>query len=227
MPITANIYPLYMSIQPTWVIMCLDSNAKRYLLFTGSCQPTGPFSRDPAQDNRSFTTAYLQNKVWFGDTEDMDVLLPDTRCSPVGFLPSQHGKQIPGVIYQRKFNNTSHPLTLHKSACVTCDHWRQNGTMDKDMKRDILREASFWRQVLHRVINVTLTLAMNNIPFRGHRENIGEMNNGNFLSVIELLAMYDPVLKDLISCPARSIKYLSPLIKNELIEILAKHTQTF
>lgn len=80
-----------------------------------------------------------------------------------------------------------------------------------------MREKSYWCQVLHRIINVTLTLAISNLPFRGHRGS-----NGNFLSIIELLAIYDPVLKHLISKPKNSIKYFSPQIQNEIIGLLSQ-----
>lgn len=65
-------------------------------------------------------------------------------------------------------------------------------------------------------------MAMANLAFRGHRERLGEVNNGNFLSIIELLAEYDPILKELLQLPQGTFKYLSPKIQNELIEILSK-----
>ncbi|XP_073462545.1 zinc finger MYM-type protein 1-like [Aquarana catesbeiana] len=65
-------------------------------------------------------------------------------------------------------------------------------------------------------------MAMNNMAFRGHREKIGEVNSGNFLAIIELLAEYDPILKQLLQLPQGKVKYLSPKIKNEVIDILSK-----
>ena len=85
--------------------------------------------------------------------------------------------------------------------------------------------ALFWRQVLERIVNVMLTLACCNISFRGHREVLEQPNGGNFLAIIELLAGYDPVLKDLISRHEGSVKYLSPAIQNELIYILSQRVQ--
>jgi len=67
-------------------------------------------------------------------------------------------------------------------------------------------------------MNITLTLATCNLPFRRHREVIGGEigSNGNFLSIVELLAMYGLVLKELISKPVGSIRYLSPTFKMRL-----------
>uniref|UniRef100_H3AFS3 DUF4371 domain-containing protein n=1 Tax=Latimeria chalumnae TaxID=7897 RepID=H3AFS3_LATCH len=75
--------------------------------------------------------------------------------------------------------------------------------------------------VLNRIVNVTLTLAMSNLAFRGHREIIGEGNSDNVLSIIELLAKYDPVLAELIRKPKGSTMYLSPKIRNEIIRLLS------
>ncbi|KAF3841136.1 hypothetical protein F7725_006998, partial [Dissostichus mawsoni] len=69
------------------------------------------------------------------------------------------------------------------------EQWKTNGTIDTDMERNLRNAAQFWRQVVERIVNVTLTLASSNLAFRGHRE------------VLELLARYDPVLKELINRP--------------------------
>ena len=63
------------------------------------------------------------------------------------------------------------------------------------MERDARNAADYWRQVLERIINVTITLATCNLSFVGHREIIRQANSGNFLSIIQLLASYDLVLK--------------------------------
>lgn len=113
---------------------------------------------------------------------------------------------------------------IHHKSCVVFEQWRQNKTIDKDHEAQILKEKSFWCKVIHRIINITLTLATCNLPFRRHREVIDgkTCSNGNFLSIVELLAMYDPVLKELISKPVGSIRYLSPTIQNEIVDLLSK-----
>uniref|UniRef100_A0A3B1J2K6 DUF4371 domain-containing protein n=1 Tax=Astyanax mexicanus TaxID=7994 RepID=A0A3B1J2K6_ASTMX len=57
--------------------------------------------------------------------------------------------------------------------------------------------------------------------FQGHREKVGELNSGNFLSVIDLLARYDPVLRELLDKKS-NVNYLSPSIQNELIALLSQ-----
>ena len=47
-------------------------------------------------------------------------------------------------------------------------------------------------------------------------------NKGNFLSIIQLPAKYVTVLDKLLQLPKGSPKYLSPLIQNEPILVVAK-----
>lgn len=75
------------------------------------------------------------------------------------------------------------------------EQWRKNKTIDEENEKQIRQEKNYWRQVLHRIVNVTLTMSMAILAFRGHREKVGEINNGHFLSIIELFAEYDSVLK--------------------------------
>ncbi|KAB0802982.1 hypothetical protein PPYR_05168 [Photinus pyralis] len=98
--------------------------------------------------------------------------------------------------------------------------------MDLDKKMKF--ETNYWVKVLERVINVTLTLAENNVSFRGAHESLydGDNNRGNFLNIIKLLAIYDPVLQELLSKDKNSVKYLSPTIQNEIIELLATEVKT-
>ena len=97
------------------------------------------------------------------------------------------------------------------------------------MEAAVRKEANYWRQVVDRLINVTLMLAGSNLAFRGHREHGDEVKqaekSGNFQSVITLLARYDPELDKLLSIPQGSVKYLSPKIQNELINILARRVK--
>ena len=65
-------------------------------------------------------------------------------------------------------------------------------------------------------------LAKCNLPFRRSSEKVSKDNKGNFLSIIQLLAKYDTVLDKLLQLPNGPPKYLSPLMQNELISVLAE-----
>ena len=107
----------------------------------------------------------------------------------------------------RDWGNLTLKIHTHESSqmhCVSCnvyEQWKLNGTMDAHTERDVRNAAAFWRQVLERIVNVTLMLATCNLSFRDHSERLGQPNSRNFLAIIQLLATYDPVLKELVNWP--------------------------
>lgn len=93
----------------------------------------------------------------------------------------------------------------------------------------LLAEKERWRAVLECLIAITLSLATRNLPFRGHREHLYEKGNGNFLQEIELIAKFDPILRDHIKCAQAQpghVHYMSKTIQNELIQILADNVKS-
>ena len=52
-----------------------------------------------------------------------------------------------------------------------------------------------WRDVLTRLICIIQSLAERNLALRGSANTLHQQNNGNFLKEVELLAKFDPVMK--------------------------------
>ena len=99
--------------------------------------------------------------------------------------------------------------------------WRLNRTIDYELEKAIREEESFWRKILTRTIDVTLTLASCNFPFCGHDESLNSQNPGVFLSMIYLLSRYDPIFKSLLEGRTQdSVTSFSPAIQNEIIDML-------
>lgn len=77
----------------------------------------------------------------------------------------------------------------------------------------------FWAQVLERLFYITLTLAKNSLAFRGSQEHNGNYE-GNFLSLVQLLAKYDTVMAQVVSMPKGHTRYLSHDIQNQIINCM-------
>jgi len=73
------------------------------------------------------------------------------------------------------------------------------------------------RQIMYRLIDVTLCLGLGGRPFRGHIEKSSELHQGLFLELVNLLKKYDPVLKDHLDNGPRNALYTSNHIQNDLI----------
>nr|XP_012563280.1 unnamed protein product [Hydra vulgaris] len=72
--------------------------------------------------------------------------------------------------------------------------------------------------------------SLQNLAFRGQRENESSLNKGNFLQMLEMLPKYDPVLKEHLmrlkqTTSTTSVSYLSPQTQNKLIKVLANHVK--
>ncbi|XP_020888446.1 zinc finger MYM-type protein 5-like [Arabidopsis lyrata subsp. lyrata] len=105
---------------------------------------------------------------------------------------------------------------------------QKNLTIDKYAQDEICKEKIHWRQVLLRIISVVKTLAKQNLAFRGSKEKIGEEGCGNFLSFIEMIADFDPVMIEYLRRYKEGISrsyYLSNRIQNELIALLANEVK--
>ena len=83
------------------------------------------------------------------------------------------------------------------------------------------------RKVVKRLMDITLYLAKQGIPFRGHREYAGlgapSVNEGNFLELLKLMARYDSILENHLNEKKKG-KYISHQAQDEMIACLAKET---
>ncbi|XP_060063626.1 zinc finger MYM-type protein 1-like [Ylistrum balloti] len=86
--------------------------------------------------------------------------------------------------------------------------------LDSSHKADVNKN----RHILKKIIEVLLLCGRQNIAIRGHTEE-----KSNFWAILNVLCADDLVVQDHISNPNAQLKYTSPDIQNELIEILASH----
>lgn len=115
---------------------------------------------------------------------------------------------------------------VHLDACLVYSTWKANKTVDICLNEDIHR----LKAVLKRIIDVTRTIAMSSLPFRGHRDIFSldenkleaDSSKGVFLNIVKLLARYDPVLELHINRIKKGTRhYLSNTSQNQFISLIA------
>lgn len=99
--------------------------------------------------------------------------------------------------------------------------------IDVSLEANIQSEKERWRNILQRILACMRYLIIQNLPLRGHVEKLALQdgtNVGNLLSLLRLVAQFDPLLanhlKHATETP-KTVSYLSPQIQNEFIHLLA------
>lgn len=135
----------------------------------------------------------------------------------------------PKVLVHETFEEHLHCLEQWKTLAARL---RLHKTIDTESIALMDMEKKKWRDILHRLLDITLFLAKQNLPFRGHKEDESSLNKGNFLEMVEMLSKYDSVLKEHLmrlkqgTCKLKaSVSYLAPNTQNEFINVLANHVK--
>ena len=97
-------------------------------------------------------------------------------------------------------------------------------TIDKHVQLELNKERNHWKDVMLRIFSLVKTLAKQNLAFRGTKEKLKVDGNGNFLSFIDMMSEWDPVMREHVrrfEDKESSYHYLSNKIQIELITRLA------
>ena len=114
------------------------------------------------------------------------------------------------------------PHIMRRGVSYLSNEETGGGAIQKELHESLLEKTNFWQNVLERLVNVTLILAKCNLPFRGSSAELSKNNKSNFVSIIQLLAKYDTVLDKVLQLSKVSPKYLSSLLQNNFISVLAE-----
>ena len=96
-------------------------------------------------------------------------------------------------------------------------------TIDGHLQEELNKELENTLLVLDRIFSASLFLAIQVIPFRGHRHENQEdkmqsfENSGNYLELLKLISHCDPVMAAHLATNNARGKYTSPQIQNEII----------
>ena len=80
----------------------------------------------------------------------------------------------------------------HRNATLTWLARTQVRGIDAELLDQFRDEASYWREVLRRIVAVIMFLSERGLAFRGDNEILGSVHNGNYLGILELLSKFDP-----------------------------------
>ena len=72
----------------------------------------------------------------------------------------------------------------------------KNACMNVIIEESILSEVAKWKKLLSGIIDVIIFLGRRGLAFRGSLLRIGDVNNGNFLGLLELLAHYNLIVEE-------------------------------
>ncbi|XP_074027837.1 uncharacterized protein [Leptinotarsa decemlineata] len=87
----------------------------------------------------------------------------------------------------------------HKNNTITLkESGEKLGKVNSQLTEMIDQEINYWQMLLQRVVVVIKALASRGLPFRGSTELFGSNSNGNYMMLLEVLAEFDPFLREYI-----------------------------
>lgn len=97
-------------------------------------------------------------------------------------------------------------------------------TIDAEFQKEIKEERKRGQVIIESLLHCIEYLVTHDLPLRGDHEKLSADGQGNFLGLVELIAKYNPVLKQHLEKAQTGrgrVSYLSPATQNELIFLMA------
>ena len=195
----------------------------------GPIQISVEFSKN--QEGRRFTSNnyHIQmkngekiNRTWLIYSESWDCVMcfccrlfgdRNTQLSSDGF----NNRRNLGAHLKQHESSAEH--VSHIESWNTLSQRLQTGTaIDQLNQNAMMAEIDRWRNILRRLLAIIMYLAERILAFRGSTEKLYEHGNGNFLGEVQLMAKFDPFMKEhlrRIQEKELSDTYLSKHIQNE------------
>ncbi|KAG5869018.1 hypothetical protein JTB14_025907 [Gonioctena quinquepunctata] len=123
------------------------------------------------------------------------------------------------ALHENSLNHKSCILALIGSGMI-------HGNIQSSLTAQINEEISYWKKILKRVVAVIKGLASRGLAFRGSNEKFGDQHSGNYIMLLELIAVFDPLLTKHIERYANQgsgkTSYLSKTVCDEFIYLMAE-----
>lgn len=100
-------------------------------------------------------------------------------------------------------------------------HISKGATIDRALVSAQQKVVNENKHYIKQIAKVLMLTARQKIAQRGHREDTDSLNKGNFLEILELLSENDEVVRTRLKGSQR-VKYTSPQIQNEILQILGQ-----
>lgn len=189
---------------PQFNIKC-DEAFIQFCNSTGPCRPVlSSFPKN--KEGRSFQKKWYENNTWLEYSPSLDTMF----CFSCRlFLNEEKHKshktwKTEGVNQWRKALEKIKEHSASESHMCAMVKWNnfkkrsleaafEKGDRALQAAKDMEREKN--REILSRLLAITLYLARQGMPFRGDVETLSSQNRGNFLELVELFSKYDSVIK--------------------------------
>lgn len=185
---------------------------------------------------RSFNPAWFNQYSWLEYSSSKDAAF----CFPCRFFGSSQSSiatSRPEQVFIKKgFQDWKHATgtkgilachskcTAHKEAVVGWEHYKstfQRGSVAEQLGSTRAEQIKKNRHYITTIAEVLLLCCLQEISMRGHREDEGSENKGNFREILALVAKHDPNVQQRLLHGPRNAVYTSPKIQNTILTIMA------
>ncbi|KAI9552608.1 putative zinc finger MYM-type protein 1-like [Daphnia sinensis] len=204
---------------------------------------TSSEKREPSGKVRRVNVDLFYRKLVNGEKKPRDWLEFSKRngslyCVPCFFFGEERKSSLAGKEGFRDWKNASKAISDHERssdhshAIFTFVNRREpQGKIDADFIRQARIHQDYWREFLHRSVDVIKFLSSRGLAFRESNQQLGSVHNGNYLGLLELLALHDAFLaKHLASYGNKgkgNTSYLSANICEQFIQLLAEKVEAY
>lgn len=222
-----------------------------YFMEMGPCQPCPfdllnniyPKSLDSSGFSRSFHQSYfhkslsdgkLVKRIWLSYSPILDKIYCTT-CKLFGLSKIKKNKFVANG--SNDWKNLKRTIEVHESipehlqAEISRGLYISNLRLDLTLLRSVNNQVATNREIVLAVIQILIYSARQNIPLRGHDEQITSQNQGNFLELVKLISKYHPSLNNHLdkinnTTKENRLTFLSNRSQNNLLKIIGDMIRT-